>query len=96
MTRVRDSDCDHSTRETGELDAVTSELCVPKTEMVRLAETVLRMARVLDPARFVDRDTRLLLDAPQPEIDHAPYLQSLARTRWSAGLTELSGGSAIT
>lgn len=54
------------------MDAMTKELLRAKDEeLVRLAETVLRIAKVLDEARAIDRETRLLLDALQPDINHA-------------------------
>lgn len=54
------------------MDAVTKELLRAKDEeMVRLAETVLRIDKVLYEARHIDRETRLLLDALQPDINHA-------------------------
>lgn len=54
------------------MDAVTKELLRAKDEeMARLAETVLRIARVLAEARHIDRETQLLLDVLQPDIDHA-------------------------
>lgn len=54
------------------MDAVTKELLRAKDEeMARLAETVLRIARVLDEARHIDRETQRLLDVLEPEIQHA-------------------------
>lgn len=54
------------------MDPVTKELLRAKDEeMARLAETVLRIAKVLDEARHIDRETQLLLDVLQPDISHA-------------------------
>lgn len=54
------------------MDAVTKELLRAKDEeTARLAETVLRISRVLDDARHIDRETRLLLETLEPDIQHA-------------------------
>lgn len=56
----------------GVMDLVTKELLRAKDEeMARLAETVLRIDQVLAGARHIDRETRLLLDVLQPDIQHA-------------------------
>lgn len=54
------------------MDAVTQQLLQAKDEeMVRLAETVLRLAQVFEYMRVVDRDTQLRLETLDPEIQHA-------------------------
>ena len=54
------------------MDTVTEELLRAKDEeLVRLAETVLSIDKALYEARHIDRETRRLLDAVQPEINHA-------------------------
>lgn len=54
------------------MDAVTKELLRAKDEeMARLAETVLRVASVLDEARHIDRETRQHIDLLRPDIQHA-------------------------
>lgn len=54
------------------MDEMTQQLLQAKDEeAARLAETVLRLAQVVDGMRSVDRDTRLRLETLDPEIQHA-------------------------
>lgn len=54
------------------MDAVTKELLRAKDEeMARLAETVLRVASVLDEARHIDGETRRHIDLLRPDIQRA-------------------------
>jgi len=56
----------------GALDEVTQQLLQAKDEeVVRLAETVLRLVQIFDYMRSVDRDTRIRVETLEPEIQHA-------------------------